>query len=93
MIAVVVGTEPVDLAASLSLSAGGVWKGRCQNRGPATLYRAVATSAPDPSMVKGWRHAAGNVWSLTCLETADGSQWVWTARDTTTLILESGQDA
>ena len=90
-----VGPQPVDLADALGIGAFGLWIAstscEAQNRGPATIYRAVSPTVPDLSAVSGWRHPSGDVWTMT-MRTAGvgGAQWVWTVGGSATLILEAG---
>ena len=90
---IAVTTTPQNLRAALGLDnrARTVTPfGRGQNRGPATIYRTTATIAPDPAVVRGFRHPSGDVFPLTIKSDDLGATWIWTATGTATLVVESG---
>ena len=81
-------TVPLDLGAALGEPSTGntVTRWRIQNRGPATVYRTTAATAPDPASVRGFRHPSGSVLEVRIV--AGMPTWVWTAAGTTNLIAE-----
>ena len=93
MVEIAVGSTPVNLANAIAPGlAGLVWSGRIQNRGPATVYRAVrepAAMMPNPALIRGWRHSEGSEIFL-YIDADSASHWVWTADgDEATLVVES----
>ncbi len=81
-------TAPLDLGAALGLpsSGGTATRWRVQNRGPATVYRTAAATAPDPADVRGFRHASGSI--LEVRLRSDVPTWVWCGDGRPTLIVE-----
>ena len=94
-IEVEVTEAPQGIAALLGrtadpFSTGWAFQGRVQNRGPATVYRAGGSSAPDPAAVRGFRHGVGSSVLLDVWGEPAGAEWVWTAggSGTATLVFE-----
>ena len=67
-----------------------VWlfRGRVQNRGPATVYRSLSRAVPDPAAVRGFRHPAGSEARIAVWGADPAMHWFWTAGGTATLVFE-----
>ena len=89
-----VGATPFALSVLLGRTtaqwtADQVWlfRGRVQNRGPATVYRAVSPTIPDPGGVRGFRHPVGSEVHVETWGSDLTMAYFWTS-GTATLIFE-----
>ena len=88
MVEIEIATVPLDLGAALGEPSTGdtVTRWRLQNRGPATVYRTAAATAPDPAAVRGFRHPSGSVLAVRIV--AGMPTWLWTATGSADVIVE-----
>ena len=86
---VTISPVPLNLGAALGEPSTGntVSRWRVQNRGPLTIYRATAATAPNPAALRGFRHASGSIVEVSLL--SDTPTWLWcSAALGATLIVE-----